>query len=80
MERTIIHHDSVFPPTPHRPPVIGLILNFTALPDNLPNRFDAEVTCIVDFDELGMVRPSDSELNRLYEIPTEATTSIRVQS
>lgn len=72
--------------TPHRTckvkhlcrvPVMALILNLTSLPEDLPNKFDGEVMCSVDFSAIGMARPSDGVLNRMYEIPTEAITTIK---
>ncbi len=72
---------SSVPPPPYfyRQPVTALLLNLTALPQNLPNRFEGEVTCLVDFDAIDMARPSDEMLERAYEIPTEATTTLRFQ-
>ena len=59
---------------------MGLVLNLTALPSDLPKKSDGKIRCLLDFDLIGMDIPSDSELRRAYEIPSEATTTIKFQS
>lgn len=64
----------------YRVPILGLILNLTYLTTtttSLPIQFDGRVRCDIDFDQIGMTRPTDSVLERTYEIPTAASTTIR---
>ena len=56
---------------------MGLIVNLTeAHPPPNQHRFDVTITCSVDYSALGMLKPSAEVLERLYEIPLDATAII----
>lgn len=59
---------------------MALMLNLTDLQSDLPSSFEGQITCLVDFDAMDIASPSNSDLQRSYEIPSKATTKIRFQS
>ena len=40
------------------------------------DKFKASVTCGVDFDAIGVTKPDNDVLRRLYEIPKDTSTKI----
>ena len=55
---------------------MALKLDLIELPSDLSGNFDVTVSCLLDFEALGMARPNQSTLDRSYEIPSEARAKI----
>ena len=56
---------------------MAVTMDLTSLPAGLPNTFSATISCGIDFNSIGMIKPSESKLKRLYEVPESATIGVK---